>query len=170
MTIHDVFTTLSPRLKRIVARFRIPPAEAEDLVQEACVALVRNWETVENPEAWLVRTLSRMCCTWLRRQRQRRWLQYLDGEILEAIAPAERPPQERAELFLDLRDLLTVLPRRQQALVALRYGLGMTAEELADRLGCRPSSIGKLNQRALERLRRKAMAIGRRGADSRKSS
>ncbi|HYU33522.1 MAG TPA: sigma-70 family RNA polymerase sigma factor [Thermoanaerobaculia bacterium] len=154
MTIHDLFITLSPRLKRIVARFRIPPAEAEDLVQEACLALVRHWAAIENPEAWLVRTLSRMCCTWLRRQRQRRWLQYLDEQILEAIAPAEEPPQERAELFLDMETLLAVLPRRSQQLVALRYGLGMTNEEIAARLGYRPASISKLSERVLERLRR----------------
>jgi len=153
----DLLTRMTPRLKRILASFRVPAADAEDLLQEACLALVRSWRRIDCPEAWLRQTLYRICYLWATRRR-RAWLQYLDGVFLEALAPAQRPAQERAELFWDVQALLAHLPRRCRILLQLRYGLGLSSEEIAARLGYRPESIRTLSARAVARLRHAAQA------------
>ena len=149
----DLFTLAGPRLKRIAARFRIPACEAEDLLQDALLATFRNWERLENPEAWFTRTLFLMCCVHFRKWRRRQWLQLMDGHLLEALAPLRRPPQERADLVRDLIAVCALLSQRDRLLLHLRYGLGLTGEETAARIGCRPASVGKLAARAVARAR-----------------
>jgi RNA polymerase sigma factor (sigma-70 family) len=151
----DLLTRMAPRLNRLMASFRIPAAEAEDLVQDACLSLVRNWPRIEYPEAWLTRALYRLCYASAT-SRRRAQLQYLAGNLLEALAPAQRPAQERAELFWDLNTLAAFLSRRQQAILQLRYGLGMSPEEIAVQLGYLPCSIRKSTSRAVARLRKAA--------------
>jgi RNA polymerase sigma factor (sigma-70 family) len=149
----DLLTRMKPRLRRIMASFRIPMPESEDLLQDACLALVRHWQRIDCPEAWLAQTLSRLCCHASLRRR-RAWLHYFDGAILEAIAPAQRPEQERAELYSDLKTLAVLLPTRHRLILWLRYGLGMSTEEIAIQLGSRAGTVRKHSARALARLRR----------------
>jgi RNA polymerase sigma factor (sigma-70 family) len=153
----DLLTRMTPRLKRIMASFRIPAAEAEDLMQDACLSLVRNGSRIECPDAWLAQALYRLCYASATSRRRAR-LQYLAGSFLEALAPVQRPAQERAELFWDLNTLAAFLSRRQQVLLQLRYGLGMTPDEIAAQLGCCSCSIGKSTSRALARLRKAVQA------------
>jgi RNA polymerase sigma factor (sigma-70 family) len=155
-TIAGLLVRLRPQLKRMLARFRIPEIEGEDLLQEACLSLVRDWPRIENPEAWIMGTFYRQCCVYCRRKRRRQWLQYLDLQLLEAFAQVQRAPQERAELLWDLATSCAFLPRRLRLLLELRYGFGMSAEEIAVQLGYRPSSIRKLSARALAQARRAA--------------
>jgi RNA polymerase sigma factor (sigma-70 family) len=151
----DLLTRMTPRLRRITASFRIPAAETDDLLQEACLALVRHWTRIECPEAWLTRTLSQMCYVAVIRRR-RAWLQYLEGDLLEALAPVQPPAQAQAELFWDLKTLAGVLPRRHRHLLLLRYGFGMSPAEVAAKLGYCRDSIRKISVRSLARLRHAA--------------
>jgi len=153
----DLLTRMAPRLKRLMASFRIPAAEAEDLVQDACLSLVRNWPRIECPEAWLTQALYRLCYASATSRRRAR-LQYLAGNFLEALAPMQRPAQERAELFWDLNTLAAFLSHRQRVVLQLRYGFGMSPEEIAVQLGYLPCSIRKSTSRALARLRKAAQA------------
>lgn len=153
----DLLTRMAPRLNRLMASFRIPAAETEDLVQDACLSLVRNWARIECPEAWLTQALYRLCYASANSRRRAR-LQYLAGNLLEALSPVERPAQERAELLWDLNTLAAFLSCRQQALLRLRYGLGMSPEEIAVQLGYLPCSVRKATSRALARLRKAAQA------------
>ncbi|HWN44662.1 MAG TPA: sigma-70 family RNA polymerase sigma factor [Thermoanaerobaculia bacterium] len=152
----DLVARAGPRLKRIAARFCIPADEAEDLLQDAWLATVREWEQLENPEAWLTRTVFFLCCIHFRKRRRRQWLQLMDGCLLEALAPLRRPPQERADLIRDLIAVCALLSQRERLLLHLRYGLGLTGAETAERLGCRPASVGKLTERAVARARQAA--------------
>lgn len=97
-----------------------------------------------------------MCCIHLRKRRRRRWLQLVDGPHLEALAPLLRPPQERADLKLDLLAVCALLSRRERLLLHLRFGLGLTGKATAARLGCSPASVGKLTERAVAKVRRAA--------------
>ena len=47
------------------------------------------------------------------------------------------------------------LGRQHQTILRLRYRLGFSAEEIADRLGYRPASIRKLAARSITRIRRR---------------
>jgi RNA polymerase sigma-70 factor (ECF subfamily) len=149
----ELFTRVGPRLERIVAHFRIPAAEAEDLLQEVWLSAVRHWERLENPEAWLSRAFYLICCAHCGRRKKRQRLHYMDVPLLETLAPAEKPAQERTELLRDLSTLAAFLSQRDRLLLQLRYVLGLSCAETAIRLGCRPGSVRKLSARALARMR-----------------
>jgi DNA-directed RNA polymerase specialized sigma24 family protein len=152
--IAGLFLELGPRMKRWLTRRGVPPAEAEDMLQDVFLGLVRNWQTVQYPVAWLMGSL-RLCLYLRFRTRKRHgWLLYLENGSLEGLAPAVAPPQLRTELLWDLMTLSRLLPRASWLLLYCRFGLGLSCEETAGRLAYSPSSITKLSARAMERLRR----------------
>ena len=143
---------LRPRLKRILRGYGIPPHDAEDLLQEAFLAVVRKWDTVDNKEAWIVATLRNACSRYWRNRRAS-VLEAVDSALLEVLSAPQPAPQEREEMIWDLESLFAVLSARHRAVLWLRFGLGLSTEEVADRLGYCPASIRKLTLRSLERLR-----------------
>ncbi len=150
---------IDPSLNRILARFQIPPEDAEDLVQQALLALVYQWDIIRDHEAWLVGTLKNRCLVY-RRERRRRLYRAVDEVILECMADGTRPEQERVELARDLNDLLARLPHRTRQLLSLRYGHGYEPAELASLMGYSPASIAKLTQRSLAALSREMVRSG----------
>lgn len=157
-SVADLFVRMRPRLFAIVARHRIPPADVEDLLQDVFLSLLRSGSLVEAPEPWLVGTLRHRCLQYLRAQRRREWLESLDGQLLDVMAPPREPEQEKAARHRDLATVTAGLPLPLRLLLHLRYGLGLTTDEIAARLGYRPNSVRKLSSRALARARRAAGA------------
>jgi RNA polymerase sigma factor (sigma-70 family) len=149
---------IGPRLHGILAWFRIPYEDAEELRQEAMLALVRCWERIDCPEGWLIGTMFRLCRRYKRRRRERGWLQPVEEWLLEAWAPLREPEQKRFEVLRDLTAVLRQLEERERILLKLRL-LGLTCDEVAERLGCRPSSVGKMTSRALAEARRVARRL-----------
>ena len=154
-TLEELLEGLRPRIRRVFTSYRIPPQDCEDLLQEALLAAFLSWSTIYNKEAWLLVTLRHKCSIYWRTLRNRR-LQAVDPEFLEDLAGAEPAPQERAELLWDLDRLLALLSGRHRELMRLRFGLGLTPEEIAERLGYNSSSVRKLSCRSLTRLQKKA--------------
>ena len=58
---------LRPRIRRLIARFGIPAAAAEDLLRETVVALVRHWHKIESPTTGLLATFEEKCSVYSRR-------------------------------------------------------------------------------------------------------
>jgi RNA polymerase sigma-70 factor, ECF subfamily len=142
-----------PRLKRVLSKYDVPAQDAEDLLQESLLEALRKWDTIDNLEAWLIGTLGYKCSNYWKKQRGDR-IQAVDLTVLEHLSEPQAPAQERNEELLDLRSLMAGLGKRHQAALWLRFGLGLTTGEVALRLGYNPSSIRKLTNRAMARLRR----------------
>jgi RNA polymerase sigma factor (sigma-70 family) len=166
-SIADFLDRMRPRLKSVFARYRIPPEDAEDLLQQALLAFCRHAGEVRDPGAWLAGVLRHKCLLYWR-DRRRKVYEAVDDAVLEWIAEPQAPAQQAADLRCDLANIIDRLPRRCRALLKLRYGLGYEAPELAERLGYRPSSIGKITTRCLAALTRHLVAagIGREGRDA----
>lgn len=143
---------LRPRLKRILRRYGIPPHDADDLLQEAFLAVLCKWPSIDNKEAWLIGTLRHRCARYWR-ERRSSLLEAVDSALLEALSEPQPAPQERAALVWDLDSLCETLSARHRAVLWLRFGLGLSTEEVAVRLGYCPASIRKLTMRSLARLR-----------------
>lgn len=143
---------LRPKLRRILGGFRIPPADADDLLQEVFLAALRSWDAIENREAWMMATL-RKCCAGYWRRRRTNLLEGVDSALLEALSSPQPAPQEQAAMAWDLQSLCGILPARHRAVLWLRFGMGLSTEEVAERLGYCPASIRKLAGRSLARLR-----------------
>jgi RNA polymerase sigma-70 factor (sigma-E family) len=113
---------------------------AQDLVQDAFVAVHRSWSRVQEPRAYLRRAVVNACTSHHRR-------------AFRARRPPV-PPPATVELGADeLFDVLASLPARQRAAVVLRYWHDLDERQIAGVLGCRPGTVGSLLHRAIARLR-----------------
>lgn len=150
---------LKPKARRIFARYRIPPADAEDLLQETFVVFLHKQESIRSTEAWLLGTLRKRCLVYWR-TRRRRLYNAVDSAILESVARAEGPAQEDSDLSSDLGCEIGKLSSKCRSLLQLRYGLGCTPLEAAARLGYRRSSIYKVMERCLAALTTRLVQSG----------
>jgi len=158
-SLEDFLKRVRPRLKTLFARYRIPPQDTEDLLQQALLALVYQRQNIRDPEAWLVGTLRNKCLLYWR-ERRRKLYDAVDSAVLECMAEPMAPAQEGADLARDLTSVLERLPERCRSLLSLRYRQGFEPTELAERLGYSQSSISKITTRCLAALTRHLVATG----------
>lgn len=158
-SLEEFLTKVRPRLKALFARYRIPPQDTEDILQQALLALVYHRQVIRDPEAWLMGTLRNKCLLYWR-NRRRRLYDSVDAAVLECMAEPMAPAQEGADLQRDLAGMLDRLPERCRSLLALRYHQGYEPPELAQRLGYSQSSISKITTRCLAALTRQLVASG----------
>jgi len=123
-------------------------ALAEDLLQTALTKAWTAWRRIEtDPEPYVRKIMVNTYATWWRR----RW----NGERPAAVLPDVVSPSE-IDGHADRRDLWTALgrlPRRQRAVVVLRYYEGLTEPETAAVLGCSVGTVKSQASRALAKLR-----------------
>lgn len=107
-----VFEALRGRLFGLAYRMLGSRADAEDLVQEAYVRWHHAAQAgIENPEAWLVTTTTRLAIDRLRRLKTEREA-YIGPWLPEPILTAEPPPDRHLDLAADLSiAFLTLLER-----------------------------------------------------------
>lgn len=144
---------LQPHVAKILAHHAIPPADAEDLLQETLFALIYKWAGIRNPDAWLLATLDNRCEIY-RNRRDEEQLEAVDLARLDALAGPQDPPQERTELRHDLSTAVSRLPEPYRHVLHLRYGLGWKSSEVAARLGEEPDGMRRLTSRSLVALGR----------------
>jgi RNA polymerase sigma factor (sigma-70 family) len=115
-------------------------AQANDLVHDAFVSVYRQWTRIAEPGPYLNRCVLNACRDALRRRRH---------------LPPEPPSfvGDRTE-DVALWDALRRLPERQRAAVVLRYWEGLTHDEIAAVLDCRPGTVGPLLTKAMRTIER----------------
>ncbi|HEX7199492.1 MAG TPA: sigma factor, partial [Dongiaceae bacterium] len=84
-TIEECMKQAGPALKRVLAAYRIPSEDADDLLQQSLLALLHQWQEVREPEKWLSVTLKRHCQMYWRRQR-RRLYSAVDSALLDWLS------------------------------------------------------------------------------------
>jgi RNA polymerase sigma-70 factor (sigma-E family) len=154
MTFEEFVAARLPALLRYAMLLTGDPELARDLVQDVLARAIPRWKrigAVDEPYAYMRAMITNEHLSLLRRRRLRTvplTYEALDGPR----APAAPDPADRFERE-DLWRRLTVLPRRQHAVVVLRYYEGLTDNEIADVLGCRASTVRSHAARALATLR-----------------
>lgn len=128
---------------------------ARDLVQEVLTRALVRWKRIDRadePFAYVRRMLTNEYCSMLRRRTVRTvplTFEALDGPG----APVDADPASRVGVRDDVWQRLTILPRQQRAVIVLRYYEGLSDNEIADVLGCRPATVRAYATRALSALR-----------------
>jgi RNA polymerase sigma-70 factor (sigma-E family) len=138
----------SPRLLRTAYLLTHDWGQAEDLLQTSLVKAWRVWERIDaDPEPYVRRILVNTYSTWWRR----RWR----GEHPTADLPEQATADQHSEV--DARDevwqALGRLPRRQRAVLVLRYFEDLSEAQIADVLGISVGTVKSQASRALARLR-----------------
>jgi RNA polymerase sigma-70 factor (sigma-E family) len=139
-----------PALVRFAAALTGDRGLAEDVVQEVLIRAYGRWSRIADldaPEAYLRRMVTNEYLSW-----RRRWARVsptpdagLSGSVTDhAEAYAEQDA---------IRTELARLPRRQRAVLVLRYYEHLTDAEIADVLGCPSGTVRSLASRALAALR-----------------
>ena len=112
-------------------------AVAEELVQDAFLALFQRWDRIslyESPEGWMRRVVVNRAVSSLRRRTvEARLVLRLGSRREEHAAPAERD--------LALWRGVAALPKRQAQAVVLTYVDGLGPAEIAEVLGCDESTV-----------------------------
>jgi RNA polymerase primary sigma factor len=168
----------------VARRYSVRGSDREDLLQVACLGLLRAAEKFEPERGFKFST----CATWWVRQALSRAVQD-SGLIrapagrprrrvasLDAVLPGHEPDDHLAPRLVDDRgptafdaaaaallregtqDVLGTLPPREREVLRLRFGLGgtggLTLEEVGQLLRVSRERVRQLEQRALARLRR----------------
>jgi RNA polymerase sigma factor (sigma-70 family) len=154
-SLHDLVRRIRHRLKNVFRSYDIPFQDAEDLLQDSLLDALRKWDTIYNMECWLLGTLRFKCSNYWKRIKTK-IPQTMDLLELEELCEPLPPPQEKQDEALDLRHSLSGLDPRHRKALWLRFAMGFTPQEVADRLGYSQASVRKLTQRAMMRLRREA--------------
>ncbi len=124
-------------------------AAGEDVAQSAFAAIAPRFESLDDPAAYLRRTVvnlarSRHRSSERRAQRERR---VGDDRTVRLVEP--EPFDGGSELL----QRLAALPHDQRAAVVLRYWADWDEAAIADALGCRPATVRSHVKRALDTLR-----------------
>lgn len=112
---------------------------AEDLVQEAFLRLHQVWGEVENPRAWLYRSLRNLALNHLRDHRREEPMPESEPTA-EATMPAEE--MGKREAVGVVRTLLAELPPEDGELIRLKYTENLKYHEIARRTGMNAGNVG----------------------------
>lgn len=149
--------------RKLLARFRIPAQDAEDLLQDTLLLFLRSRPEVPSIERWLLGTLKNRCLVYWR-ERRRKFYRVMDTAVLEALAEPTAPSQEHRVFLEDVVRRLEELPERCSTLLRLRYQSDYKPSELADQLGYSRRGIYKILERCLAALSKRLLVIPRRQA------
>ncbi|WP_433251291.1 SigE family RNA polymerase sigma factor [Streptosporangium sp. CA-135522] len=124
------------------------PHDAADLLQEALVRLRGAWPRVrrkDNPNSYARTTMARLHISVWRRHRR----EHLTAQPPERAHHEAFPPDDDEGIWEEL----AALPRRQRAVLVLRYYEQLTDTEIAKVLGISAGTVRSQASRGLDKLR-----------------
>lgn len=114
---------------------------AEDLAQEAFIAVYLRFDRLDNPAAYL-----RTCIVNGAKRRGKR------EQLAHKTHPGPRSEPVTSDHPDELHDALLALPQRQRAAIFLRYYLDLSEREIAAALRCRQGTVKSTLHAARQRL------------------
>jgi RNA polymerase sigma-70 factor (ECF subfamily) len=143
------FDPLRPRLTRVAYRMLGSVADAEDVVQDAFIRwLGTDRASVREPEAFLRRTVTRLCLDQLKSARHRRET-YIGPWLPEPVLEEEADEDVTLPLMLALERLSPL----ERAAFLLHDVFGVGFDEVARTLDREPAACRQLAARAREHVR-----------------
>lgn len=118
VSLEEFLGSISPRLRPTLARYRIPPGDVEDLVQQALLDLVYQRNNIRDPEAWLIGALRNKCLQYWRSKRS----ELINYPDIEESKPGEilvKPPLANEALVYLRRVVRELFERWQSEAVVL---------------------------------------------------
>jgi RNA polymerase sigma factor (sigma-70 family) len=129
---------------------------AEELAQDVLIKVIGHWSSVrrlDSPSAWAHRVAINLANSHLRRRlAERRALRRLSGR------PAATQPDPDTPTALAVRAAVSGLPRRERAVVVLRFFADFSVRDVAELLAVPEGTVKTLTARALATLRATGLA------------
>ncbi|WP_436495269.1 SigE family RNA polymerase sigma factor [Actinokineospora sp. HUAS TT18] len=154
MTLEEFVTQRVPGLLRYATTLTCDPHLAEDIVQEVLLRAQRRWRRIgamDPPDHYVRRMITNEYLS------QRRRKAFHDVRVAPdsmadygpSLADGTAAYDERDEMLARLREL----PPRQRTALALRYYCGLSDDEIAHTMRCRPGTVRGHMSRAHATLR-----------------
>jgi RNA polymerase sigma factor (sigma-70 family) len=159
VTAEELAATYLPRVHRFAVMVSPQGTDPEDLAQQAMLRAIERLGQF-NPrrgtlDAWLWRIVVNLGRDAGRVARRTEFiverLVVRDRHVSVGVSPETLALDQLRDR--DLIEAVRRLPRRHRSLVALRYGAGLSAAEIAECLGTTRMAVAKALGRALDRLR-----------------
>ena len=152
MRFEDFAAARLPALLRYAMLLSGDREQARDIVQEVLTRALVKWSrigSVDEPYAYVRRMVTNEFLSM--RRRRRLWTVPLGDDALDGPrAPTADPPPDTDDA---LWTLLGTLPRQQRAVIVLRFYEGLSDQEIAEALDCRPGTVRSYASRGLAALR-----------------
>jgi RNA polymerase sigma factor (sigma-70 family) len=131
-------------------KFRVPDADAENLMQEVFLAYMQSEARVENTKAWLVAAMCNASRHYWRTQSR---TESLPDDINDHGDPGTHGLADRFAVMLTLRQALRYLQPRCRETLYLHYFEGRSAVDVARELDTTSRYAEKLIHNCLKRVR-----------------
>ena len=152
MTFEEFASTRMPGVLRFAAVLAGDRATAEDLAQEVLIRAYARWDRIgclDRPELYVRKMMLNEFLNWRRRSSRQIPAGGMASEPASIAPDHAAAYNEREALLAELGKL----PRRQRAVLVLRYYEDRGDSEIADLLGCSRGTVRSHASRALAALR-----------------
>jgi RNA polymerase sigma-70 factor (ECF subfamily) len=143
------------------------PADAEDVVQEACLRALRFFDGYRGGDsrAWLLKIVRNTCYSWVRKNRPTELSDEFDetvhsGEVVGTDAEAKLVSRANSE---QVRKALETLPAAFREVLVLREIEELSYKEISDVTGVPMGTVMSSLSRARQRLREELRAATGKG-------
>jgi RNA polymerase sigma-70 factor (sigma-E family) len=155
VTFEEFVTARTPALLRYAAVLTGDRHLAQDVVQDVLVRAHGRWRRIaalDHPDQYVRRMVTNEYLSWRRRPANRDTSVTRDGRPPEGAGTVAGPEDGLAERD-ELWARLAALPRRQRAVLVLRYYEDLSDARIAEVLGCAVGTVRGHASRALATLR-----------------
>jgi RNA polymerase sigma-70 factor (sigma-E family) len=152
MRFEEFAATRLPAVLRFAGVLTADRALAEDVVQEVLIRVSNRWDQIgelDRPEMYVRKMVVNEYLSW----RRRSWRLLPTGaasDVDNRVTPDHAGQHAERDALLSE---IGKLPRRQRAVLVLRYYEGFSDTEIAELLGCTPGTVRGYISRALAALR-----------------
>ena len=152
MTFEEFAAERMPGVLRFAAVLAGDRATAEDLAQEVLIRAYSRWDRigcVDRPDLYVRKMILNEFLSWRRRSSREPSVSRPALEFADSAPDHAQQYTEREALLGEV----SKLPRRQRAVLVLRYYEDRADTEIAELLGCSPGTVRSHASRALATLR-----------------
>lgn len=162
-SIRDIFDSEESALLRFAYGICGQRETAEDIVQEAFLRLHEHWDEVQNPLAWLYRSIRNLALNHIRDHRKESPMQV--GEEWQSESPMASEVLGKMEAVGVLRMLMADMHDEDRNIIDLKYQRQMSYEDISKRTGLTVSNVGYKLHHLLKNLADSLRRMGVEGAE-----
>jgi RNA polymerase sigma-70 factor (sigma-E family) len=157
VTFAEFATARLPALLRYATALTGDRDLAQDILQDSLAKAQANWRRVEranSPDAYVRQIVLNEYLSWRRRWSVRNI--QTAGEHMVVLVDRRAATRDHADAVVDGDDVwarLATLPRKQRAVLVLRYYEQLDDTEIASLLNCAPATVRSNASKALKTLR-----------------
>jgi len=162
-TLRQVFETEESPLLRFAFGLVGRREVAEDLVQDAFLKLHAHWDDVNNPRAWLFKTVRNLALNHLRDHKRETHID--DSDDFKSQSPEPDQTLGRLEAIGTLQLLVAELEPADRQLITLKYHENLKYDQISQRTGLSVGNVGYKLHHALKSLADSLRHLGIESAD-----